>query len=80
MIEASESNNKPATAAELAEVIAEFEQYRERLLTETMAAAKKAKLPQKTALAQLEPQLAKIDTTLEKLREQKATLTVNSEH
>ena len=79
MIEASESNNKPATAAELAEVIAEFEQYRERLLTETMAAAKKAKLPQKTALAQLEPQLAKIDITLEKLREQKATLTVNSE-
>ena len=79
MIEASQSNNKPATAAELAEVIAEFEQYRERLLTETMAAAKKAKLPQKTALAQLEPQLAKIDITLEKLREQKATLTVNSE-
>ncbi|MDJ0687308.1 MAG: hypothetical protein QNJ41_02250 [Xenococcaceae cyanobacterium MO_188.B32] len=75
MIEASESNNKPATAAELAEVITEFEQYRERLLTETMAAAKKAKLPQKTALAQLEPQLAKIDTTLEKLREQKAILT-----
>ncbi len=75
MIEASESNNKPATAAELAEVITEFEQYRERLLTETMTAAKKAKLPQKTALAQLEPQLAKIDTTLEKLREQKAILT-----
>ena len=79
MIEASESNNKPATASELAEVIAEFEQYRERLLNETMAVAKKAKLPQKTALAQLEPQLAKIDNTLEKLREQKDTLTVNSE-
>ncbi|MGK7934530.1 MAG: hypothetical protein AB4206_01770 [Xenococcaceae cyanobacterium] len=75
MTEASESTNKPATAAELAVVITEFEQYRERLLNETMAAAKKAKLPQKTALAQLEPQLAKIDLTLEKLREQKATLT-----
>lgn len=75
MTEASESTNKPATAAELAVVITEFEQYRERLLNETMAAAKKAKLPQKTALAQLEPQLAKIDITLEKLREQKATLT-----
>ena len=75
MTEASESTNKPATAAELAEVITEFEQYRERLLNETMAAAKKAKLPQKTALAQLEPQLAKIDLTLEKLREQQATLT-----
>ena len=75
MTEASEPTNKPATAAELAEVITEFEQYRERLLNETMAAAKKAKLPQKTALAQLEPQLAKIDLTLEKLREQQATLT-----
>ena len=75
MIEASESNNKPATAEELAEVITEFEQYRERLLNETMVAAKKAKLPQKAALAQLEPQLAKIDTTLERLREQRAILT-----
>ncbi len=75
MTEASESNNKPATASELAEVIGEFEQYRERLLSETMAAAKKAKLPQKAALAQLEPQLTQIDTTLEKLREQYATLT-----
>ncbi|MDJ0635558.1 MAG: hypothetical protein QNJ34_20385 [Xenococcaceae cyanobacterium MO_188.B29] len=75
MTEASQSTNKPATAEEIAAVITEFEQYRERLLNETMAAAKKAKLPQKTALAQLEPQLAKIDLTLEKLREQKATLT-----
>ncbi len=75
MTEASDSNNKPATASELAEVIGEFEQYRERLLSETMAAAKKAKLPQKTALAQLEPQLTQIDTTLEKLREQYAALT-----
>ena len=75
MTEASQSTNKPATAEELAAVIIEFEQYRERLLNETMAAAKKAKLPQKTALAQLEPQLAKIDLTLEKLREQKAILT-----
>ena len=75
MTEASQSTNKPATAEELAAVITEFEQYRERLLNETMAAAKKAKLPQKTALAQLEPQLSKIDITLEKLREQKAILT-----
>lgn len=75
MTEADKSTNKPATASELAEVISEFEQYRERLLTETMTAAKKAKLPQKTALAQLEPQLAKIDMTLEKLKEQQAALT-----
>ena len=75
MTEASESNNKPATASELAEMISEFEQYRDRLLSETMTAAKKAKLPQKTALAQLEPQLAQIDATLARLREQHAVLT-----
>ena len=75
MTETTESNNKPATAAEIAEVISEFEQYRERLVNETMTVAKKAKLPKKAALAQLEPQLAQIDVTLGKLREQQATLT-----
>ena len=75
MTEVSEPNNKPATAEDLAEVITEFEQYRERLLSETLTAAQKAKLPKKTALAQLEPQLAKIDATLEQLREQQAKLT-----
>lgn len=75
MTEASEPMNKTATAEDLASVIVEFEQYRERLLNETLTAAQKAKLPKKTALAQLEPQLAQIDATLEKLREQKATLT-----
>jgi predicted nucleic acid-binding Zn-ribbon protein len=62
------------TAEELAEVIAEFEQYRERLVNKTLEAAKKAKLPQKTAMTQLEPQLNHIDTTLQQLREQKANL------
>ena len=75
MTEASEPKNKPATAEDLAEVITEFEQYRERLLSETLTAAQKAKLPKKTALAQLEPQLAQIDATLEQLREQQANLT-----
>ncbi len=63
------------TAADLAEVIAEFEQYRERLVNETLETAKKAKLPKKTAITQLEPQLDRIDATLQQLREQKANLT-----
>jgi predicted nucleic acid-binding Zn-ribbon protein len=69
----SDSSSTP-TAEELAEVIAEFEQYRERLVNETLETAKKAKLPQKTAMTQLEPQLNQIDSTLQQLREQRANL------
>ncbi len=67
-------NTKPITAEDLAEVIKEFEQYRERLLTETITTAQRAKLPKKTAMAQIEPELAKIDTTLLSLRQQQASL------
>ena len=63
---------------ELAEVIAEFEKYRERLVNETMAAAQKAKLPQKLAMAKIEPELAKIDAGLENLRAHLAALTTNN--
>lgn len=62
------------TAQELAELIVEFEQYRERLVNETMMTAQKAKLPQKTAMAKIEPELAKIDAALENLRTQQAAL------
>lgn len=65
----------PVTAQDLAEVITEFEQYRERLVNETMAAAKKAKLSKKVTMAKLEPQLAVIDSKLQQLREQKTNLT-----
>ena len=62
------------TAAELAELIAEFEKYRARLIDETTEAAKKAKLSKKATMAKLEPQLADIDAKLERLRSQKANL------
>ncbi len=65
---------KPITAEDLAEVIEQFEQYRERLLTETITTAKRAKLPKKTAMAQIEPELSKIDTALLNLRQQQAEL------
>ncbi len=65
-------------AEELAEVIAEFEQYRERLVNETMTAAQKAKLSQKAAMAKIEPELAKIDAGLEALRTQLAALTTQN--
>ena len=78
MAETSESTNNQATAEELAEVIAELEQYRDRLQNETLATAKKAKMKKSAVLTQLEPELAKIDETLQTLREQHATLVANN--
>lgn len=71
------STNKQATSQELTEVITEFEQYRERLVNEMTTAAKKAKISKSKVMANLEPELAKIDATLENLRAQKAALTEN---
>lgn len=68
----------PVTAAELAELIVEFEKYRERLVNETMIAAKKAKLSKKATMEKLEPQLADIDAKLQRLREQEANLTASN--
>ena len=73
--------NDPAdstvTAEDLAEVIEEFEKYRDRLVRETTETAKKAKISQKTVMAQLQPQLDQIDSKLEALRAQYNTM-VNS--
>lgn len=77
-IDESAEDSAQVDAEELVEVIAEFERYRERLVTETIAAAKKAKLPQKPALAQIEPELAQIDAGLESLRAQLAAITTNN--
>jgi capsule polysaccharide export protein KpsE/RkpR len=66
------------TSQEIAEVIAELEEYRERLVNETMETAKKAKMMKATAMAQLEAELAKIDAALENLKEQQAILTANN--
>lgn len=75
MSETSQSQvNEPVSAEELAQVITEFEQYRERLRNDTLEAAKKAKLSKKATLAQLEPELAKLDNIIEGLRNQHATL------
>ncbi|MEG3990290.1 hypothetical protein QUA13_24555 [Microcoleus sp. S28C3] len=76
--EESVANSTDTNVEELAEVIAEFEKYRERLVNETMTAAQKAKLPQKAAMAKIEPELAKIDAGLESLRAQVAALTTNN--
>lgn len=59
---------------ELSEVIAEFEEYRERLISQRLATAQKAKVMKATALAQLEPELAKIDAVLKDLRDRQTAL------
>ena len=66
-----------ASPEELTEIIAEFEQYRERLVNDTLAMAQKAKVMKTQAMASLEPQLAQIDTQLEALRQRQASLTDN---
>lgn len=63
-----------ASPQELTEVIAELEKYRERLVNDTLFMAERAKVMKKQALAQLEPSLAKIDETLQALRQQQAAL------
>jgi len=61
-----------ATPEELTEIITELEQYRDRLVTDTLAMAQRAKVMKTQAMASLEPSLADIDTRLEALRQQQA--------
>ena len=58
-----------ATPQELAEMISELEQFRERIVNDTLATAQRAKVMKSQALATLEPNLAKIDSTLHTLRQ-----------
>ena len=74
MTEAADSS---VTAEDLAEVIVEFEKYRDRLLNETLETAKKAKISKKTVMTQLQPQLDQIDSKLEALRTQYNTMMEN---
>ena len=59
-----------APQATVAELIAELEQYRQRLVDDTMSMAQKLKLPKKSALAKIDahPEIARIDTMLAELR------------
>lgn len=66
----AETENEPITAEAIAETIVEFEQYRERLLNETLSAAKKAKMSKKDTMEKLEPELEKIDAVIKNLRTQ----------
>lgn len=64
-----------ASPEELTEIIAELEQYRNRLVDDTLAMAQKAKVMKAQAMASLDPQLAQIDAQLQALRQRQAALT-----
>ncbi|NEQ53570.1 MAG: hypothetical protein F6K11_26110 [Leptolyngbya sp. SIO3F4] len=75
MTSSTDTATPQASIEEITELITEFEKYRERLMNETLDAAKKAKMSKKETMARLEPELAKIDAALTQLRAQLATLT-----
>lgn len=62
-----------ATPEELAEITAELEQYRDRLLNDTLEAAKRAKLMKATAMQKIQPELDRIDAVLASLRAQQGS-------
>jgi hypothetical protein len=62
------------TAADLAEIITELQKYRDRLVRDTTEAIHKAKLPKAKALAQMEPELAKIDAMMQEIQARHAAL------
>jgi len=64
------TDTAPATTQDIAEVIAELELYRDRLIEESTETAKKAKLTKSMLMAQLDPELAKIEAGLTQLRSQ----------
>jgi phage gp36-like protein len=62
-----------ATPEDVTEMIAELEQYRERLVNESMTAAQRAKLMKSQVQSNLDPALAEIDAILGTLREKQAS-------
>ena len=77
MTNTSELQNDNATSPsleEVLEVIQQFEEYRERLISDSMETAKRAKMQKSEITAQIEPELNKIDSALEQLKAQRDAL------
>jgi hypothetical protein len=63
---------------ELAELIAQLEQYRERLVNDMTTMAQKAKVTKAVATSQIEPELAKIDRMLEVMRDRQSAISITN--
>ncbi|HIK03504.1 MAG TPA: hypothetical protein IGS40_02125 [Trichormus sp. M33_DOE_039] len=75
MADSQEVNSiEQATPEELTAIIAELEQYRERLVNDTLSMAQRAKVMKAQAMAYLEPNLAQIDAQIQALRERQTAL------
>ncbi len=68
----------PADLQELVDAIAALEEYRERLVADTMTMAQRAKITKSQVMANLEPELQQIDNTLQQLRDQQIALAGNN--
>jgi hypothetical protein len=66
------------TAQEVAAVIEELTRYRERLVSNAIQTAQRAKFKQSAAMAQIEPELEKIDAALQDLQVQQAALATSN--
>lgn len=67
-----ETSQQTASQAEIDQVIAELEKYRNRIINEVLEMGKKIKLSKKAVTAHLEnnPEIARIDTALDSLKNQ----------
>ena len=65
------------TATELEEIITELQKYRDRLVHDTTEAIHKARLPKAKAMAQMEPELLKIDAMMQDLHDRHAAALMN---
>lgn len=74
----TDSNENTATeqitATDIAQIIVELQKYRDRLVNDTLEAVQKAKLPKSKAMAEMEPELAKIDAMMVDLQARQAAL------
>ena len=62
------------TAIELEEIVTELQKYRDRLVHDTTEAIHKARLPKAKAIAQMEPEIARIDAMIQELHDRHAAL------
>ena len=62
------------TATELEEIVTELQKYRDRLVHDTTEAIHKARLPKAKAIAQMEPEIARIDAMIQELHARHAAL------
>ncbi len=72
------TTTETVTAAELAEIITELQKYRDRLVNDTTEAIQKARLPKAKAMAQMEPELLKIDAMMQELHDRHAALVTSN--